>query len=1588
MKRSLYLCVLFLVGWVLQARSQTGFKDDFNAGRHAGWYGSSKYTLVDQNGALLVKVRKDQTWQSFGINLPSSINVSAAPYVNLKVKPTTKPFVLSIYLVDEANKNKNIERRILPSEDFVNVCWDFSPYAANVDLTKIKALYVAVNGQALSFEGDLLIDDLKVGSEATALANIGGVDRRVYYANSGSKTIKLTDILNASAIEVKSEGKVIENVAVSSIATGSANLTFDVKDNIAGSETITLTAKGTGSFADNSCSFIVEVENNNAPTLSPVEDATGETGKWLTIPLTGISDGNAAINQEITINLKSSASGVIPAGNMQVEYDGWGTEANLLLKPTSDGESDVYIFMRDEGGMLFTDTFGLTVYDDFNSAPTVDPIPNADVLADAGASIIPLTGISDGDVGSQTLSFEITSSDPTVVANESLSVTYTPGNSTASLNYTPLKAGETTLTLTITDNGGNAGNNGNASTTITIRLEVLGVPMFGYEIPVVIADYQSDRNRNLWNVEGEGAAQNISYVNFGGFDCIKIDCIKKSTWTGLWYRIPELNLADNPYISYDIYSVTSNLQTHCYLYDNAGSRNGPGAHGERKDIAANQWVSVTMDYSDPAYQKDDAGNPINMQRIDTMLLNYHPSFGWPFTDYAGTVYIKNIKLGTEAENIPVKTPKCTVKRMPDLSVFENPGQFSLQISGLSNGAGDQDNVTVLATSDNTSFIPNPTVGAVSGGTVDINFNPSSGVNSANIQVVVSATGSTDSTITFKINTLSSDPANAGTLSIDKATTYQTIDAFGTSLTSSYLLDDMINDVGISIFRIFPNGDGLEPVNDNDDPMVLNLAGFKPGVDMDAIRTARDLGCTRFFLTLLSPPGWMKQNLSSVYGFPAAPDWESTDNKVQEYDYQEYAEHIIGIIKMIKNETGVELTAICPQNEPAFCEPYGSGILSPVQAAKLNAILGPRLVAEGLSTQIIVSEQVFDQGHYSVNEYIDQVQANSAANQYTPIVGVHYPDDNSGQWSSVSANAAAGTYPKKLWATESQCAGDYWDGVIDVMSAITTGLKYGMNMWNNFETKGPASFADNDVNPVGGSGGPLIAGTEKTRSYYAYKHFARFVRPGAVRIKVTSPNSNLLATAYLNSEAEGGNMAIVLINKATTPMTILLDGSDLPNQFQFFQTTRYEKCEAFAWYGVTEKLIIPARGIVTLCSQANNQPTIDQVANRYYAINSTAETITLAGITDGDEGFQNLTVEAESSLPSLVTTSLTYTSGNTGSLTLTPLAAQKGVANITVTVTDDGTPASQACEMSFTVAVSGNNNAPSLSPVSKVTILEDAGLQQVNLSGITDNDGGSQPIAVSVYGYDLSLITAPVVSYTSGASGTFSFTPQHNANGSSVMQVGVDDGGDVNPFASVPFELEITPVNDAPEADFDAENDTILMNAGAHTFYLTNVHDGDEGLQTLSVSVTSDNAALTANKAATLTGDQIEVSFTPATGQTGIANLSIRLEDNGGTANQGVDAAVFVKKIVVEEPDDNAVPLREVSFGLYPNPANDYITVKCNNSLINRIEILTLTGQTLLSQTLRNPSETVALPVSGLKPGMYFVRLSGQNVVGCQRFVKD
>jgi hypothetical protein len=246
----------------------------------------------------------------------------------------------------------------------------------------------------------------------------------------------------------------------------------------------------------------------------------------------------------------------------------------------------------------------------------------------------------------------------------------------------------------------------------------------------------------------------------------------------------------------------------------------------------------------------------------------------------------------------------------------------------------------------------------------------------------------------------------------------------------------------------------------------------------------------------------------------------------------------------------------------------------------------------------------------------------------------------------------------------------------------------------------------------------------------------------------------------------------------------------------------------------------------------------------------------------------------------------YTSPNaTGTLTFAPVAYGFGSATITVTVNDGGA-SNNVVSRAFAVTVNSVNQAPTLDSFANVSVDENAGTQTVNLSGIGSGaPNENQTLVVTAVSSNPSLIPTPSISYSSPATtGALRFSPTPSASGTASISVTVNDGGASNNVVTRAFTVTVRHINQPPTISGIA--DLVVAMGGVVPPIDFTVGDAETAASSLALSASSGNLALVKDSSITFSGSGTNrtVSIVPEAGQTGLAQITVRVGDGTDTTS--------------------------------------------------------------------------------------------------------
>ncbi len=871
----------------------------------------------------------------------------------------------------------------------------------------------------------------------------------------------------------------------------------------------------------------------------------------------------------------------------------------------------------------------------------------------------------------------------------------------------------------------------------------------------------------------------------------------------------------------------------------------------------------------------------------------------PVANASGTATITvTVNDGQAANNTVSRTFNVTVNPVNDaptlntlstLNIAENSGLQTVNLAGIGAGAANESQtLTVTATSSNPSLIPNPSVNYTSpNATGSLTFTPgASGNGSATITVTVNdgqaANNAISRSFTVNVSAVNNPPRLAviNDVTVNEDAGVQSVGLSGISTGATNETQTLTITATSSVPSVVPN-----PTVSYTSPNATGTLNFTPVANANGSAT----------ITVTVNDGQPLNNtVSQTFVITVSPGNDApTLNTLNNLNIAENAGlqtvNLAGIGTGAANETQT-LTVTATSSDPSiipnptvnYASPSATGSLTftPVAAANGTATITVT-VSDGQATNNTVSRS------FSVNV--------SAVNNAPTLAAIN----------AVTVSEDAGPQTVNLSGISTGATNEFQTLTITATSSSPSVIPNPTVSYVSPDATGSLSFTSAS-NANGSATITVTVNDGQALNNTVSRTFTVTVNPGN-----DAPTLNALGNLNIaeNSGQQTVNLAGIGSGAANESQTLTItatssDPSVIPNP-----TVTYTSPNTTGSLRFTP--VTAANGSATITvtvndgqaanntfsqsftvnvSEVNNAPTLAAIGNVTLGEDAGVQTVSLAGISTGATNeAQTLTITATSSNPGLIPNpTVNYTSPNaTGSLNFTPTANSNGTATITVTV-NDGQVLNNTATRTFTVTVNAVNDAPTLNPLANVAINEDAGTQIVSLSGIgTGVPNETQTLAVTATSSNPGLIANPTVSYTSpAATGSLSFTPVANANGTATITVTINDGQAANNTVVQTFTVTVNAVNDAPTLNtISALN--IPENAGLQTVSLAGIGSGAANeVQTLVITATSSNPSLVPDPTVNYTSPNAagSLSFTPAASTSGSATITVTVNDGQAENN--------------------------------------------------------------------------------------------------------
>jgi len=243
---------------------------------------------------------------------------------------------------------------------------------------------------------------------------------------------------------------------------------------------------------------------------------------------------------------------------------------------------------------------------------------------------------------------------------------------------------------------------------------------------------------------------------------------------------------------------------------------------------------------------------------------------------------------------------------------------------------------------------------------------------------------------------------------------------------------------------------------------------------------------------------------------------------------------------------------------------------------------------------------------------------------------------------------------------------------------------------------------------------------------------------------------------------------------------------------------------------------------------------------------------------------------------------------------------------------------QSASQNFTIRISDANDPPYFTAGESLEVTEDSGQHVIEnwVTGISPGaeDEAGQTLTFLVTNNAPQLFTIPPAI---APNGTLTFRLEPNVSGEATLNIQLKDSGDKNNTSEIiQRQLTILPINDAPSF-VKGESISVIEDAGLqyYTHWATDILPGPPGESNQNIIFKlriqdQDNLSFAKLPAISADGD---LTFEAYSNSNGKAVIEVSVQDNGGTANNGVDTSAS-QKFEIEVVAINDPP----SFVLGPN----------------------------------------------------------------------
>jgi O-glycosyl hydrolase len=401
-------------------------------------------------------------------------------------------------------------------------------------------------------------------------------------------------------------------------------------------------------------------------------------------------------------------------------------------------------------------------------------------------------------------------------------------------------------------------------------------------------------------------------------------------------------------------------------------------------------------------------------------------------------------------------------------------------------------------------------------------------------------------------------ADTATVTIDGSQTYQVIEGFGASVNHRSwnnnelqpVLDALIAQGGMTLFRVVFDKTDWEATNDNSDPYVMNWSYYNQVYSAPDFRKLWDI------MAYLNQKGITNGLMLNFQG--TGPDWMMNNGALASGYEAEWAEMAASAFIYARNTQHLQFTLIAPNNEPDNPGMNQGVNMTMTQYVTALDILAQLLDTNGLSDLRFVAPDLASTSTDTKTDWLSAMMDDPTIMGKLAHFGLHSYQDNGADSAGIANFLEQSAYPDiTYWMTEfnvwcDSCeagvAGtNSWDYACGAARYLLWHLWYGASaglVWEGYDSQ-YNYFAPGQWSYWGLFAVDNIYVVPKTytprKIFYTLSQITQFVRPGAQQIDESGsfgpfqlvsfyqPDSGQLTLTGINTDTNADSLSVVLAN---------------------------------------------------------------------------------------------------------------------------------------------------------------------------------------------------------------------------------------------------------------------------------------------------------------------------------------------------------------------------------------------------------------------------------------------------------------------------